>query len=169
MSLIHLTLPAHVPCSWERLRTTEGWAAFQHHAVLHTTLTLQQIGGHTSAKSGFPRIHVQLEQASYFCLRPKDFESATFVPQWYPGNIYAMERSEPISVSLPPSTLHDGLAQYDIFISGDYEVAMPNTITLVYLKPLARSDYLVTQLLTMNNIQFKEYAWEWMSSRMRNR
>jgi hypothetical protein len=49
----------------------------------------------------------------------------TLTPEWYAGNIYDMERALPRVVSLPTSPDLMNPTQYEIFISGDYEVSDP--------------------------------------------
>jgi len=48
---------------------------------------------------------------------------ASFKPRWYTGNIYDLPRSLPQMVELPPSPSNN--YEYDIIISGDYEVTTP--------------------------------------------
>ncbi|KAK0197474.1 hypothetical protein F5146DRAFT_48465 [Armillaria mellea] len=105
---------------WESLRATEGWAALQHHAVLRSTLTVHP-PINPSKSTPVPHLLVQLLQGSYFTILPKKGRRE---PRWYSGNIYAMERSLPQEVPLPTLPSNDSATQYDIFISGDYEIRL---------------------------------------------
>ncbi|KAK0431695.1 uncharacterized protein EV420DRAFT_772169 [Desarmillaria tabescens] len=105
---------------WESLRATEGWAALQHHAVLRSTLTVHP-PINPSKSTPVPHLLVQLIQGSYFTILPKNGRRE---PQWYSGNIYAMERSLPQQAPLPTTPSNDSVTHYDIFISGDYEIRL---------------------------------------------
>ena len=108
---------------WKDLRKTEGWAALQHHAIFRTTLTLiPQVDTNSQMTQSPPRLLVQLKQGSFFTLRPQTQAISSFVPEWYAGNIYDMERAQSRVVLLPgnPSILEP--TSYDVFISADYEV-----------------------------------------------
>lgn len=108
-------------CRWESIRATEGWAALQHHAVLRTTLTLYPPSDSVAdSKVAAPRLLVQLKQGSYFTVLPSNNHSGT--PQWHSGNIYALERALPRAVDLPVTPSYNAPTQYDIYVSGDYEV-----------------------------------------------
>ncbi len=102
---------------WDSLRSTEGWAALQHHAVLHTTVTVYP--PKTPYNRRPPHLRVNLLQGSYFTIVSTE---SSHVPQWYAGNIYAMERAIPKSISLPSDPSLTAPTKYDLFISGDYEV-----------------------------------------------
>lgn len=95
----------------------------QHHAILRTTLTLFPQVDNNSQMTQSPRLLVELKQGSYFTLRPRTRPLSSFVPEWYAGNIYDMERAQSRVVLLPetPSLLEP--TSYDVFISGDYEVS----------------------------------------------
>lgn len=70
-----------------------------------------------------PRVLVQLKQGSYFTILPTNRrERNTLTPEWYAGNIYDMERALPRVVNLPTPPDPTNLTEYEIFISGDYEV-----------------------------------------------
>ncbi len=104
---------------WESLRATEGWAVLQHHAVLHTTLTVRP----PKQVRSEPHLRVQLIQGSYFTILPTT-EDANLFPRWYAGNIYAMERGLPRVVPFPSAPSKISPTTYDIFVSGDYEVLL---------------------------------------------
>ncbi|KAK0448367.1 uncharacterized protein EV420DRAFT_1712427 [Desarmillaria tabescens] len=95
---------------WESLRATEGWAALQHHAVLRSTLTVHP-PINPSKSTPVPHLLVQLIQGSYFTILPKNGRRE---PQWYSGNIYAMERSLPQQAPLPTTP-----GDYEIRLFGD--------------------------------------------------
>ncbi|KAH7927731.1 hypothetical protein BV22DRAFT_1110944 [Leucogyrophana mollusca] len=108
---------------WEQLRATEGWAAMQHHSVLRTSLTMYPpSASEAGAYTRIPRLRVELLQGSYFTIVPADTQG--FIPQWYSGNIYAMERSQLQTVDLPIPPTASGATKYDLFISGDYEIRL---------------------------------------------
>ena len=69
-----------------------------------------------------PRLLVQLKRGSYFTLRPQTQPLSSFVPEWYAGNIYDMERAQSRVVPLPENPSLVEPTSYDVFISGDYEV-----------------------------------------------
>ncbi|KAG5718671.1 3',5'-cyclic-nucleotide phosphodiesterase [Termitomyces sp. T112] len=108
---------------WKTLRATEGWAALQHHAVLRTTLTIYPPSSLGNAQA--PHLLVNLIHGSFFTILPSDpGERRFFVPQWYAGNIYDMERALPRAVELPtPPNLRKPTV-YEIFISADYEIRL---------------------------------------------
>ena len=72
------------------------------------------------SEAAVPRILVQLKQGSYFTILPIDETRRT--PEWYLGNIYDMEQVLPRVVDLPTSPDPTNPTEYEIFISGDYEV-----------------------------------------------
>ncbi|KAL1691452.1 hypothetical protein GGG16DRAFT_53664 [Schizophyllum commune] len=93
---------------WKALRATEGWAALQHHALLHGTLTIPEDATHH-------RLLVNLIQGSYFTILPRGESGVE--PQWYAGNIYDLSASQPQSVPVEPG-------EYDIWVAGDYEIRL---------------------------------------------
>ncbi|KXN90500.1 hypothetical protein AN958_04172 [Leucoagaricus sp. SymC.cos] len=108
---------------WESLRATEGWAALQHHAVLRGSMIL--IPPDKTTSNAAPRVLVQLKQGSYFTILPVNGrEENTFTPEWYAGNIYDMERALPRVINLPTVPDPTKPTQYDMFISGDYEIRL---------------------------------------------
>ncbi|KAF9036995.1 hypothetical protein BDZ89DRAFT_1061691 [Hymenopellis radicata] len=104
---------------WESLRATEGWAVLQHHAVLHTTLTVYP----PKQVRSEPHLRVQLIQGSYFTVLPTTEDADSF-PRWYAGNIYEMERGLPRIVPFPKAPSKDSPTIYDVFVSGDYEIRL---------------------------------------------
>ncbi|KAH7927722.1 hypothetical protein BV22DRAFT_255973 [Leucogyrophana mollusca] len=108
---------------WEQLRATEGWAALQHHSVLRTSLTVYPpSASEAGALTCTPRLRIELLQGSYFAIVPADTQG--FVPQWYSGNIYSVERSPLQIVDLPSPPAASGATKYDLVISGDYEIRL---------------------------------------------
>uniref|UniRef100_D8PW24 Peptidase S9 prolyl oligopeptidase catalytic domain-containing protein n=1 Tax=Schizophyllum commune (strain H4-8 / FGSC 9210) TaxID=578458 RepID=D8PW24_SCHCM len=93
---------------WQALRATEGWAALQHHALLHGTLTVPEDATHH-------RLLVSLIQGAYFTILPRG--RLGLEPQWYAGNIYDLSASQPQSVPIEPG-------EYDIWVAGDYEIRL---------------------------------------------
>ncbi|KIM48997.1 hypothetical protein M413DRAFT_92377 [Hebeloma cylindrosporum] len=108
---------------WKALRSTEGWAALQHHAVIRTTLTLHPPSNPGSVDRT-PRIHVHLKQGSFFALRPQGVDHSSFIPVWYPGNIYDLERALPLLIDLPVFPSLTEPTKYEIFVSADYELRL---------------------------------------------
>ncbi|KAL1747011.1 hypothetical protein HDZ31DRAFT_32988 [Schizophyllum fasciatum] len=93
---------------WQSLRATEGWAALQHHALLHGTIAIPE---HATQH----RLRVQLVQGAYFTVLPRGAVGA--VQRWYAGNIYDLPASQPQSVPVEPG-------EYDIWVAGDYEIRL---------------------------------------------
>jgi hypothetical protein len=120
---------------WDALRATEGWAALQHHSVLRTTLTLHPPATPCDSSTPPIRLSVHLRQGTFFAILPASWHNqrAHIVPQWHAGNIYAMPNTIPATVDLPISPSMHTSTEYDIFVSGDYEVrnltAMLQTFT----------------------------------------
>ncbi|KAJ3508201.1 hypothetical protein NLJ89_g5882 [Agrocybe chaxingu] len=104
---------------WKSLRSYEGWAALQHHAVLRTTLTLQPP---SDPIANSIRLLFDLKQVSYFTIIPQDGSPAS--PEWHAGNIYDMERALPELVELPTDPSLSNPTKYDLFVSGDYEIRL---------------------------------------------
>ena len=93
----------------------------QHHTVLKTSFTLYPPLGTLDP----PHLRIELKQGSFFTVRPSpEFQSESTVPEWYPGNIYAIERAIPVTVPLPILPSKSVPTTYDIFVSGDYEVRL---------------------------------------------
>ncbi|EGN96142.1 hypothetical protein SERLA73DRAFT_124984 [Serpula lacrymans var. lacrymans S7.3] len=112
---------------WESIRATEGWAGLQHHSVLRTTITVFP-PSRREVSLAPPRLRVELLQGSYFAIVPsakdRDDDSPKIIPEWYSGNIYALERSplQTVTLPFPPSTTSP--TDYDVYISGDYEIRL---------------------------------------------
>ncbi|KAJ7236724.1 hypothetical protein B0H12DRAFT_124090 [Mycena haematopus] len=106
---------------WSDLRATEGWAALQHHAVLHTNLTLYPPPGSTATP---PRLLVQLVQGSYISIIPASGSESSSPPEWHAGNIYALERTLPRAIELPTPPSPASPTTYHVFVSGDYEIRL---------------------------------------------
>ena len=121
--------------SWKYLRSFEGWAALQHHAVLRAVFKVvpftspistvpkdAALGSQSKPNSSPPDLDilVHLHQGSYFTVLPKELgtSSEDVTPKWYSGNIYDIPRSLPQLVELPPSET----GEYQLLVSGDYEV-----------------------------------------------
>ncbi|THH15894.1 hypothetical protein EW146_g4658 [Bondarzewia mesenterica] len=97
---------------WTTLRATEGWAALQYHTVLRTTMTVYPPADPTSVV--LPNLIVDLKQGSFFTILPQS--KGDIVPQWYSGNIYAMERAPPKTVRFPVLPARNKPTTYDVFI-----------------------------------------------------
>ncbi|KDQ60583.1 hypothetical protein JAAARDRAFT_76873 [Jaapia argillacea MUCL 33604] len=110
---------------WASLRATEGWAALQHHAVLRSTLTVYPPENQMSDVGNPPRLLVDLVQGAFFTILPSSVEDRVgLTPEWFTGNIYAMERPMPQNVRLPTAPSVTAPTKYDIFINGDYEIRL---------------------------------------------
>ncbi|KAI0781232.1 hypothetical protein BD413DRAFT_600635 [Trametes elegans] len=112
---------------WDALRATEGWAALQHHSVLHSTLIVHP-PSHPGVESESPppRLLVELIQGAFFTVLPVNTgeEQLAIAPEWHAGNIYALSRSQPNAVKLPTPPSAYEPTTYDIFVSGDYEIRL---------------------------------------------
>ncbi|KAJ7871501.1 hypothetical protein B0H14DRAFT_3570057 [Mycena olivaceomarginata] len=106
---------------WSDLRATEGWAALQHHALLHTTLTLHPPT--TGSNEAPPRLLVQLVQGAYIAIIPSGSE-ASLEPEWHAGNIYELPRTLPRAIELPTPPTTTSSTTYHVFVSGDYEIRL---------------------------------------------
>ena len=100
--------------------------------MLHTTLTvhapqpLSEPESQPEPQAVLPNLIVTLTQGAFFTILPvhdaaSSLDSA-IVPEWYSGNIYAMERAPPKAVRFPAPPSARGSTTYDVFVSGDYEV-----------------------------------------------
>ena len=122
-----MIVPSRLTCSWASLRATEGWAALQHHTVLHAFVTVHPPTHPRDDQSSPPHLLVDLLQGSFFAVLPSQNDTgapaASRIPRWYAGNIYAMKAAPAQAVPLPIPPSLDKPTTYDIFISGDYEVS----------------------------------------------
>ncbi|KAA1474811.1 alpha/beta-hydrolase, partial [Dentipellis sp. KUC8613] len=107
---------------WNALRATEGWAALQHHSVLHTTLTVHPPDNASQA----PQLLFDLKQGTFFTILPRlpNNGLSELAPEWYTGNVYNMERSLPQPVWLPSPPSLNSSTVYDVYVSGDYEIRL---------------------------------------------
>lgn len=105
---------------WSDLRATEGWAALQHHSVLHTTLTITP-PAHPRRDTRPQSLLVNAVQTSFFALLPRGVHTAT--PEWHAGNIYAFPHAPQQVLPLPQLDIHEETT-FDVFLSGDYEIRL---------------------------------------------
>jgi len=115
MLIFHLF--SNLLARWEALRKTEGWAALQHHNLLHTTLKVTP--PQTLISGPMPWLSCSFKQTPFFTLVPEN-PGPSFTPQWHPGDIYAFNKNPQQLIPLPvpflqPTTFH-------LFVAGDYEV-----------------------------------------------
>ena len=150
--LSHYMLAPEQTSRWKQLRSTEGWAALQHHAVLRTTVTVHPPSN--PKNSSPPQLLVDLKQASYFALRPQEQDISAFVPEWCAGNIYDLERPLPHVVDLPTPPSTKNPTKYDLFVSGDYEVSRFFSCHSI-CRFRIRSDYLGTPLSGSRRFLFR--------------
>lgn len=106
---------------WDSLRATEGWAALQHHNLLHTTLKITPPA--RAHHHPFPWLSFSVRQASFFTLLPCHSLSGEPL-EWHPGNIYAFP-NVPKQLIRPPRLSMTEPTYYHLFVSGDYEVRLP--------------------------------------------
>ncbi|TRM59420.1 hypothetical protein BD626DRAFT_572702 [Schizophyllum amplum] len=78
---------------WQALRATEGWAALQHHALLHGTLTVPE-NAHDK------HLLVELVQGSYFTILPRYFPAASIAVE--PGEYDVWVAGDYEGLSLEP-------------------------------------------------------------------
>ncbi|TFL01448.1 hypothetical protein BDV98DRAFT_593331 [Pterulicium gracile] len=115
---------------WDNLRHTEGWAALQHHALLHGKITVSPPPASELQGLGEPRLSVKLSQGAYFAVLPRFGDGSGnmtiegVAPKWYSGNIYAFPHALPRTVELPIPPSRDGPTEYELFIAGDYEIRL---------------------------------------------
>ncbi|KAK7693141.1 hypothetical protein QCA50_002707 [Cerrena zonata] len=108
---------------WESLRATEGWAAFQHHTLLRTVITVSPPSGSDIDPKYIPELQVSVVQGSFFTVLPSHVGPG-FVPAWYAGNIYDLSGSMPQTVQLPEQPSLTTSTTYYLYISGDYEIRL---------------------------------------------
>ncbi|EJD53324.1 hypothetical protein AURDEDRAFT_157897 [Auricularia subglabra TFB-10046 SS5] len=103
-----------------KLRATEGWAALQHHALLHTTLTISPPA--RPSRGTCPQsLLVNAVQTSFFALLPRGAHTPT--SHWHAGNMYASPHAPPQELPLPPLDVHEETV-FDVYLSGDYEIRL---------------------------------------------
>jgi hypothetical protein len=106
---------------WEHLRSTEGWAALQYHALLHSTFTVFPPSIlNPQADESSPQIEVDLLKGSFFAILPFDAPNNA-VPEWHAGNIYEMVGQSESVIELPGLSWTEPTC-FHILVSGDYEV-----------------------------------------------
>ncbi|KAL6309159.1 hypothetical protein BKA93DRAFT_821973 [Sparassis latifolia] len=110
---------------WTSLRATEGWAALQHHTVLHASITVYPPSAHVSS-SATPHLLVEVLRGSFFTVLPSRLNESSdpVVPVWYAGNVYALGSAPPQAVALPVPPSITSPTSYDLLISGDYEIRL---------------------------------------------
>lgn len=155
---------SHPNIRWEQLRATEGWAALQHHNVLRTYLTIYPPDSKQERTVADPRLCVECLQGAYFSILPGDETTwTTHVPEWYMGNVYALERAPVQFVSLPMSPCRAEATRYQVVLCAPYEIRLfgdPQsynsahpilsinfTISIDTLPSLGTSPYLATPVL----------------------
>ncbi|KIK95035.1 hypothetical protein PAXRUDRAFT_780281 [Paxillus rubicundulus Ve08.2h10] len=128
-------LISHPSVPWEQMRATEGWAGLQHMNVLRGWLSVHPPSrreAHWDTSDGItdesePILHTDLLQGAFFTILPPPDspQRKTHVPDWRPGNIYAMERAPSQLVRLPvsPARNKEG-TRYEILICGAYEIRL---------------------------------------------
>lgn len=120
---------------WDTIRATEGWSGLQHHALLHTKITLvPPLSYSPLVDKQPPYLLLSASQCSYLALL--DPTSDSVVPRWYTGNIYAYSDAPAIRIplnhahpasgkSLNESALSSSHAiELDLLMSLDYEIRL---------------------------------------------
>lgn len=108
---------------WQELRYTEGWAALQHHAVLHSQLTVTPPADYQGEAYKVPTLRADIKFASYFALIPSE-PPLPFAPAWHTANIYNLPKSPVQLVPFPTHPTPNQSTTYHIVASGDYEVRL---------------------------------------------
>lgn len=123
---------------WAALRAFEGWAALQHHTLLHTRITVfppSKPSAQVAAVREPVRLLVDIQQGSFFTVLPSQDEGSgeatPQTPKWWAGNIYAINASPPQAVPLPTTPSETSPTTYDLFVSGDYEVCLQMCLSWV--------------------------------------
>ncbi|KZT53551.1 hypothetical protein CALCODRAFT_474549 [Calocera cornea HHB12733] len=98
---------------WKDIRSTGGWAALQHHSLLHTTVTIPPLI--------VPyQLELRLSQASFFCLLPRSVATPS-TPHWHHANIYGLKHYPPTLLQIAASAEEQ---VYDLWVSADYEIRL---------------------------------------------
>lgn len=110
---------------WRELRNIFGWAALQHHTLLHTvlTVTLPRDRILSSSSNGGLHIRFSLKQASFVSFVPRNATDDVPFVSWHEGDIYAQSPHESL-ISLPASHAIGSTLEYDVFISVDHEIRL---------------------------------------------
>ncbi|KAI6110086.1 hypothetical protein F5141DRAFT_1215536 [Pisolithus sp. B1] len=126
-------LVSHLSVPWEQIRSTEGWAGFQHVSVLRGWLTVHPprstcIPEDDRAELG-PFLRVNLLRGAFFTVLPSptSTERQEHIPEWHIGNVYAMSRAPAQLVKLPASprgNMGEGGTKYEVIICGAYEIRL---------------------------------------------
>ncbi|KAI6117595.1 hypothetical protein EDD16DRAFT_1520024 [Pisolithus croceorrhizus] len=144
-------LVSHLSVPWEQIRSTEGWAGFQHVSVLRGWLTV-----HPPRSTCIPEddraeldpfLRVNLLRGAFFTVLPSptSTERQEHIPEWHIGNVYAMSRAPAQLVKLPASprgNMGEGGTKYEVIICGAYENFLLHRSTPRILRPTARQRFL---------------------------
>jgi len=111
------------PQSWRQLRLSQGWAGLQHHALLHSELTIYPpLQGEAEVLCP-PLLVTDVRQVSFFSIVPDNFP-ANYTPKWHTGNIYNLPGSPAQLVELPTPPSRFQATKYHVFASADYEIRL---------------------------------------------
>lgn len=114
---------------WERLRATEGWAALQYHALLHSTFTVYPPSDSRESEGKCVKSEVELLRGSFFSIYPISEQSPL---EWHAGNIYEDTRGQPEAILDISDISWSEPTTFHVLISGDYEVCGP-PLLIMYL------------------------------------
>jgi hypothetical protein len=92
----------------------------QHHAVLHSCLTVTPPGEYDGDPVSVPALIADVRSASYFSIIP-DTPNVDHTPQWHAGNIYNFPNNPSQVIQLPTTPKAGHSTTYHLIVSGDYE------------------------------------------------
>jgi len=116
-------LIVHFPkIRWDHLRKTEGWAALQYHALLHSTFTVRPPANARENPIKTPQLSVDLLRGSFFAIFPFN-QSKGIVQEWHAGNIYEITGESEAVIDLPGLSWTEPTC-FHILVSGDYEIRL---------------------------------------------
>ena len=111
---------------WKQLRDVFGWAALQHHSLIHTVVSFTSSRDNSGLKRNpAARLNVllSLKQASFVCFVPRNKAPQSFGNMWIEGDIYAQSSYSRV-ISLPVFDTPNGELEFDLFLSADYEIRL---------------------------------------------
>ncbi|KAF9228756.1 alpha/beta-hydrolase [Gyrodon lividus] len=138
---------SHPSVPWEQIRATEGWAGIQHMNVVRGWLSVHPPSrreegrdtGDGSVDESEPLLRADLLQGAFFTILPppdSPQRKTNYVPEWHPGNVYAMERAPAQFIRFPVSPARNGKGtRYEVIICGAYEIRLfgdPNVYSSPY-------------------------------------
>ena len=95
----------------------------QHHAVLHSYLTVTPPGEYNGDPVSVPALIADVRSASYFSIIP-DTPNVNHIPRWHAGNIYNLPNTPSQVIQLPTAPKSRNSTTYHLIVSGDYEIRL---------------------------------------------